>query len=270
MQRAMTQTIPRKKRVKPYEIAGRSFARVQDLEAEINRIRREYRPHNVPVEGEDGRLLTAYMLEHESLPEAEAQHGQLTHIQIEHNLSVIAYREEADQYQITLYFEDGSSEPFSYRLQKNNCFVVDDGFAQARRHVTWLRRAARDTVAGDIEEHRQVHMEYDNTCEISGVVLLDGTAEVHHDHRRGLSFDWMLFTFIKQWYEDRQLDAASIAVEDVDTIGHKRFADPDLCTAWLQYHATTAVLQVLHADVHRQQHVGLVQAPWATLYAEQS
>jgi hypothetical protein len=103
-------------------IAGRQFKLFGELEAEINRIRKEYRPHNEPVQGLDGALLQCYMRYHEGIEGAELRHGEMRTIEIRHNPGVFrkSGAPECVQYQIWIVFADGYGEPFSYMLDQNS------------------------------------------------------------------------------------------------------------------------------------------------------
>mgnify|MGYP006280817849 CR=1 FL=1 len=259
--------ISRRKRRKPLPlIAGRQFKLVRDLQFEINRIRQTYRPHNRPVQGLDGELLLAYMRYHDAIECAEACHGEMRCIEIRHNLSVprMPGRPECDQYQIWLIFEDGYAEPFSYMLASNSFGTVDDTCASLRSRLRWIDRAARCLVQDQINEYITVHMDFEGTCEISGVELDRQYAEAHHT---GKTFKWLLFEFLTEWCNKTNASPNEIVVIDTDTIGGRKFKDDALCDAWMLYHAQNARLQVLSGVEHRKQHKGIIQPPWGELFA---
>ena len=259
--------IARKKRKKPFPpIAGREFRLAGDLEAEINKIRQTYKPHNEPVKGADGALLLCYMRHHESLDDAEIRHGEMRSIEIRHNPKVFRgfNRPEFDQYQIWLVFADGYAEPFSYKLSQNLFGVVEDHCSASRRRLRWINNAARHLVREQVEEYVIVHLDFEGTCEISGKVLSRVEAEAHHT---GRSFKWLLFDFLVEWCAKTSTNPNAIIVCDTDTIGGKKFEDDELCDAWLLYHANHAQLQVLSGTEHRKQHKGSIQPPWGELFS---
>jgi hypothetical protein len=257
--------IARKQRKKPLPtIAGRQFKLVAELEDEINRIRKHYRPHNEPVRGLDGALLQCYMRHHESLEDFEQYHGEMRAIEIRHNFKVPrgCGAPECVQYQIWIIFEDGYDYPFSYKISENSFGVVEDHCAASRRRLKWINKAARHLIRDQIEEHVSMHLETDGKCEISGVELNRSQAEAHHV---GKSFKWLLFEFITEWCNQTNVNPNSIIVLDTDTVGGKSFED-DMCDAWLLYHARHSRIQVLSAAEHRKQHTGSVQPPWGELF----
>ena len=257
---------PRKRRQKPLPlIAGRQFELLRDLEGEINRIRRWYRPHHQPVTGPDGELLWAWMSTHEALPLAEERHGPLCRIEIRRNHNVYRGpgRPECDQHQITMVFADGFVEPFSYRAAHNLFAVIPTGTEQEQRQWRWLKKAGRQLIADDIREFRDTHLETDGRCEISGEPLTIENADVHHV---GAGFGWMLFSFLREHCLEHGLNGFDIEVIDTDNVGGKRFTDEALCEAWVQHHCEIAHLQVLTREVHDQQHVGLARAPFMELF----
>jgi len=258
--------ISRRKRRKPLPvIAGRQFRLVQDLEAEINRIRQAYRPHDEPVQGPDGELLVSYMRHHDAIEYAEACHGEMRWIEIRHNLGVTRMpgRPECDQYQIWLIFADRYAEPFSYRLACNSFGTVDDACAISRSRLRWIDRAARCLVQDQVIEHIAAHMDFEGTCEISGVELDRQYAEAHHT---GKTFKWLLFEFLTEWCNKTGTNPSEIVVIDTDTVGGRKFEDDALCDAWMLYHAQNARLQVLSGVEHRKQHKGTIQPPWGELF----
>ena len=254
----------RKKPVPP--IAGRQFKLFGELEAEINRIRKEYRPHNEPVQGPDGALLQCYMRYHEGIEDAELRHGEMRTIEIRHNPGVFrkSGAPECVQYQIWIVFADGYGEPFSYMLDQNSFGTVNDHCAASRRRLQWINNAARCLIRDQIEEYLGVHLEIDGRCEVSGAELSRGNAEVHH---AGRSFKWLLFDFLNDWCSKMIYDPNDIAVIVTDTVGGRKFEDDDICDAWLQYHALHSQLQVLSGVEHRKQHRGSIQPPWGELFA---
>ena len=266
MESPIAQGAARKRRQKPLPpIAGRHFQLVRDLEGEINRIRCEYRPHNQPVAGDDGRLLWEWMGAHEALDLAVERHGPLCRIEIRHNPKVPCAwgRPLSDQHQITLVFADGFEEPFSYKATHSLFGVTPSGTEQEQRQWRWLKRAGRQLIADDIREFRDTHLEVDGRCELSDELLSVENADVHH---MGAGFGWMLFSFLHEHCRDAGITGFEIEVVDTDNIGGKRFADERLCEAWITHHIEEARLQVLTREVHKQQHVGLKPAPFMHLF----
>ena len=249
----------------PPLIAGRQFSGYGVLEAEINRIRREYLPHNQPVAGADGELLGEWMAAHESIDDAVERHGPVQHIELRWNPDVYKKpgRPEHDRNQITLVFADGFAEPFGYQKDKNLFGVIPSGFERHKRHWRWLKTAGRCLIADDIREFRDVHLGTDGHCEISGTTLSIENVEIHH---RGVTFGWMLYGFLSSHLSETGLSGFDIEVIDTDSVGGKRFADEALCDAWVAHHCAEADLQALEMKVHRQQHVGLKRPNFLNLF----
>lgn len=261
-----TSVAPRKKRQRPLPpIAGRYFAGITELQDEINRIRREYGPLDTPMVGPDAELVAAWMEHHESIEEAIERHGPVRHIEVRWNPGVYkgSGRPEHDRNQLTLVFADGFAEPFGYQAAKNLFGVIPSGYERQATRWRWMKTAGRCLIADDILEFRDSHLETDGRCEISGVPLTVATVEIHHS---AMPFGWMLYSFLREHLMATGLDGFDIEVIDTDTVGGKRFADDDLCTAWVQHHCEQAVLQALDVKVHRQQHVGLEKPPYLDLF----
>jgi hypothetical protein len=265
----MQTKLPRKRRVKPLPpIAGHEFRTVADLERAINSIRQNYRPHNQPLTGPDGELMHAWMRHHQSIEDAELHHGPMQCIEVRHNTKVtlLPGRPECDQYQLWLCFQDGYSEPFSYRADANEFGVQQDGYASARRQLKWVKSAGRCLIGDDIRDYLSFHLDNNGTCEVSGQALTIDSAEVHHNgHKRG--FQWLLFCHLGRWCERNGCDLSGVVVIDTDSEGGKRFADDDLCEQWILFHSIRADLQVVHGAVHRQLHKGVQPPPWIDLFS---
>ena len=257
---------PRIKRQKPIPlIAGRHFKGYGDLEKEINRIRQQYDPHDTPMQGHDARLVTEWMAHHEAFDEAVERHGPLRHIEVRWNPGVYKApcRPEYDRNQLTLVFADGFTEPFGYQASKNLFGVIPNGYEKHATRWRWIKTAGRCLIADDIREFRDNHLDADGYCEISGTLITLQTVEIHHSE---VPFGWMLFGFLRDHFDITGQDAFDVEVVDTDTVGGKRFADDDLCDAWVQHHCQQAQLQALDAKVHRQQHVGLEKPPYLKLF----
>lgn len=254
----------RKKRVKPYPpLAGRTFAKVSELEAEIRRILKTYPTLNTPVEGEDGELITAYMRTHESLAYQEERSGPLQHVEIRFNPAITCSKPE-DRRQVWLVFENGDAEPFSYKAVRSNWGVENIEEATFRTHRTWVSRAARCSVNKDINEYRQAVLEGPGVCELSGEKLSIADADVHHD---GRSFQWLLFDWCKSYCETKQITFAQLAskVRDLDTKGTKDFGEESTNESWVDYHTKNARLVCITKKVHRTLHRNMPEPPWKKL-----
>jgi hypothetical protein len=253
----------RKRRQRPLPpIAGRTFSGIGELEAEINRIRREYTPLDTPVEGPDGVLLLCWMHHHQDFEDAALRHDGFRHLEIRRNLGVTVTNDFGDQNQIWLCFVDGYAEPFSYKAAKNNFGVVEDGFAAIRRRKQWITQAARCLVRDDVQERIQLHLETEGVCEISGTPLTRRNTEAHH---AGVSFNSMLHTFLADYCTSFGVKPQEIEVVDTDTIGGKAFGNDGLNEAWVQYHCENAVIQILDGKTHREQHAGMTKPDWVSL-----
>ena len=269
MQSPITQTAaPRKVRQRPLPlIAGRQFKGITELHDEINRIRREYRPHDRPLTGSDGRLVWEWMKTHEAMELAVEAHGSACRIEVRHNPSVpnAPGAPEYNQYQFWLVFADGFEDKFGYQASKNLFGVSPTGFERQQLQWKWLRAAGRQLIADDIHERRDAHIEWDGRCEISGQELRVENTEVHH---QGMGFAYMLFFFLRDYCREKGCTGFDVEVIDTDNVGGKRFADEELCEAWVQHHCMEARLQVLEREVHQAQHVGMAKAPYLELFGE--
>lgn len=259
-------TAPRKRRQRPLPaIAERSFAGITELQDEINRIRREYQPHDVPMVGADAELVAAWMQHHEAIEEATERHGPVQHIEVRWNPGVYKGpgRPEHDRNQLTLVFADGFAEPFGYQAAKNLFGVIPSGYERHATRWSWIKTAGRCLIADDIREFRDNHLEIDGRCEISRVPVTVQTVEIHHS---STPFGWMLYGFLRDHLAATGLDGFDLEVIDTDSVGGKRFADDELCERWIEHHCQQAELQALEAKVHRQQHVGMQKPPYLELF----
>lgn len=253
----------RKKRKKPYPLlAGRAFSRVSDLEAEIRGILKNYVPLNAPVQGENGDLLTAYMKTHESLSYQEERSGPLKHVEIRFNPAVTAAKPE-DRRQIWLIFENGDEEPFSYRAARSNWGVEAAEDTRFKLHRTWIRRAGRCLIKKELDEFRQVVLEGEGLCELSGEQLSAANADIHHE---GLSFEWLLFNFFKEYCAEHKSCLIDVTVVDTNSYGTKCFESEQVNQGWIEYHAKNARLICVTKDQHYKLHKNMPKPPWSELY----
>lgn len=254
----------RKKRQKPLPpLAGRVFTKVSDAEAEIRRILQTYEPVETPVEGDDGELVTAWMRNHESMSYAEDEHGPLLHIEIRFNPNVRA-KNPIHRRQVWCVFSDGYADSFSYKADRSNWgVVIDEKTANAKMRSHWAKKVARLLIDSDIEEYKQAVVEGEGVCELSNRPITLETAEVHHE---GLSFMHLLHSFMKEWCITSNKTIGDVEVVKTNSYGGKKFADDQMNTDWIQYHAENAKLVCVHEEVHDTLHKNMEKPNWEELY----
>ena len=256
-------SMARKTRIKPLPpLAGQYFKTVTALEDEIRKILKTYVPLDTPVIGCYGELLTAYMKTHESMAYQEERSGPLMHVEIRFNPAVRCPKPE-DRRQVWCVFSDGYAAPFSYKVARSNHGVIETGDTRSKMHKTWICRAGRCLIEPDIIDYRQVILESSGVCELSGEPLSRLNADVHH---QGLSFQWLLFTFVKNYCFENSYTLKDIEVVDTNTYGSKKFALDVLNEDWIQFHSANADLVCVTKDEHYKLHKNMPAPNWSELF----
>jgi hypothetical protein len=226
---------PRRKKPCP-PLAGLQFKTYKEYEGHMNAIRKGAEL-GVPLEGDEYAYALEYLSFHEEWDGHRAEHGFPEAIVIELNLDVPPYRDQTDQHQIWVHYEDGEAEVFSYKLDRS-IFGLDPDSPEVarRRQLRHIKLAARHII-------RPLHEELKHRSGLSGAL------DVHHASE---PFQSILFRFLRD--ELGVTCLSDVKVIDIDNIGTKRYSPEEVSKRWYEFHEREADLVVMTRADHQAWH----------------